>query len=242
MSYYVKLQHFEGPLDLLLFLIKKNEVDIYDIPIALITKQYLEYIQLMQSLDLDLASEFILMAATLIRIKAQMLLPQSPSSETEEEIEDPRQQLVAQLLEYKKYKEVADSLARRETFQRLLFRRGVVDSPGDDTDQALPPIGEITLFDLLAAFHQAMQHLKTTLSHRVELPAVSVEEQVDFILQRLQDKDQLAFFELVQDINEKVVLITTFVALLELMRRQEVVVKQKKLFGDIWIFRTQLQN
>ncbi|MCD6167400.1 segregation/condensation protein A [candidate division KSB1 bacterium] len=242
MSYHVKLQHFEGPLDLLLFLIKKNEINIYDIPIALITKQYLEYIKLMQSLDLEIASEFILMAATLIRIKAQMLLPKPALSEINEEIEDPRQELVAQLLEYKKYKEIAGSLARRENFQRLLFPRGMTDSFADDGSLTVPRMGEVTLFDLLAAFHQAMQRLKTTQPQRIEIPTVSLEEQVDFILRRLQEKDQLTFCELVQDITERVVLVTTFIALLELMRRQEVVIKQKQVFDQIWIFRVHLQN
>jgi len=230
MSYQVKLQNFQGPLDLLLFLIKKNEVDIYDIPIAEITRQYLEYIQLMRQLDLKVAGEFILMAATLIRIKARMLLP---VAEGVEEEEDPREELVHQLLEYKRFKEIASSLSLKEEEQRKLYPRSCFDS----VEVSPNPAKEVSLFDLLWAFREVLKRLPETKPYEVEPVSVTVEEQIDFVLSFLATREKVSFFELVSRIEKRVVMIVTFVAILELIRTGRIKVRQSRPFEEIWIFK-----
>ncbi len=243
MAYRIKLQNFEGPLDLLLFLIKKNEVDIYDIPIALITRQYLEYVQIIQQLDLEIASEFIIMAATLIRIKVQMLLPR-PEVEEEAEEFDPRQDLIERLLEYKKYKEIAFDLSRRETRQRLYFSRSLFGSPTEDLEVTESNIGQVSLFDLLAAFQITMRRLENQPVHQIITPNVTVEEQIQFITAFLENQDQVSFTELLQHVHirTRIALLATFLALLELLRRKVVLVKQSRPFLEIWIFNPHVKN
>jgi|Deesub1362B_J571_1020462.scaffolds.fasta_scaffold03971_6 segregation and condensation protein A len=243
MSYRVKLQNFEGPLDLLLFLIRKNEVDIYNIPIALITRQYLEYIRIMEELDLEVASEFIVMAATLIRIKAQMLLPKPNVEEEIEEI-DPRQELVERLLEYRKYKEIAHELARQESVQLLHFPRSAESIPEVEDAPTEREAGSVSLFDLVAAFYDVMKRLENQPVHRVIAPEVSVEEQMDFIVRFIGDREQASFTELMQHVHvpTRAALVATFMALLELIRRRQVLVKQPRPFAEIWIFRPEVNN
>lgn len=243
MAYRVKLGNFEGPLDLLLFVIKKNEVDIYDIPIALLTRQYLEYIHLMQKLDLDLASDFILMAATLIRIKAQMLLPKPELEEVPEDF-DPRQELIERLVEYKKYKEIAFDLSRRESFRRLHFVRQIPEAQVGDISSDEPIYGQVSLFDLLAAFNESIKKMENEPIHQVLTPAVSVEDQLKFIKSFLKNQDQLSFAELLLHvhINTRSALIATFLALLELIRNDTIIVKQASPFSEIWIFKPQISN
>lgn len=235
MPYRVKLTNFEGPLDLLLFLIKKNEVDIYDIPIAEITQQYLEYVAILQMLDLEGAGDFILLAATLIRIKAQMLLPKPPE-ESEEEEEDPRQELVRRLLEYQRYKEVAGHLSEFEISERDFYSRGHYDlnfDHHDFSDWATP--GEVSLFDLMAVFKQVLMRIPKDIQHKVERIPISVEEQIEHILQELQISRQLLFVNLLQKLPSKIYMIVTFIALLEMMRRGMVVATQSGPYGEIWI-------
>jgi segregation and condensation protein A len=243
MTYRVKLHNFEGPLDLLLFLIRKNEVDIYDIPIALITRQYLEYIHLMQKFDLDLASEFILMAATLIRIKAQMLLPK-PNIEAEMEEFDPRQELIERLVEYKKYKEIAFELSRRESYQRLHFVRRVPDIQFAEFHGDEPIYGQVSLFDLLAAFNESLKRIENEPIHQVVAPIVNMEDQINFILSLLKDQAQMSFTELMQHVHiqTRSVFVTTFLAMLELIRSRKLIIKQKEPFSEIWIFNPQINN
>lgn len=243
MTYRVKLRNFEGPLDLLLFLIKKNEVDIYDIPIALITRQYLEYIRLMQRLDLDFASEFILMAATLIRIKAQMLLPR-PEIEEEAEEFDPRRELVERLLEYKKYKEVAHLLSKRESRQRLHFTRQIRELETVIPAPPEPTSGQVSLFDLLVAFHESLKRLENEPIHQIILPGVSVDEQIQFILSLVKNKDQISFSELLHHVHirSRSALVATFLAVLELIRTGGILVKQGQPFAEIWIFNPSMNN
>lgn len=242
MPYRVKLQNFEGPLDLLLFLIRKNEVDIYDIPIALITRQYLEYIQLMQQLDLEVASEFIVMAATLIRIKAQMLLPK-PQIEEEVEEYDPRQELVERLLEYRKYKEIAHELSRHERRQLLHFARRP-ETSAFLQEEPEEVSGQVSLFDLLSAFHRVLKRLEEQPVHQVVTPSVTVDEQIEFITEFMRERDQVTFSELMQHVHiaTRSALVATFVALLELIKRRVVLVKQPRPFAEIWIFNPQVSN
>lgn len=243
MVYRVKLQNFEGPLDLLLFLIRKNEVDIYDIPIALITRQYLEYIQLMQNLDLEIASEFILMAATLIRVKVQFLLPQPEMDEDLADF-DPRQELVDRLLEYRKFKEISFDLSRRESKQMLYHRRVNPDQEVTFVTDDEPSIGPISLFDLLSAFREVYRRLENQSIHQIVTPSVSVEEQIDFIESFIKDRERISFSELMQHAHthSRSALVATFVALLELIRSRVILIKQSEVFGEIWIFNKSLTN
>jgi len=237
MAYRVKLTNFEGPLDLLLFLIKKSEVDIYDIPIASITQQYLEYVAILQMLDLEGAGDFILLAATLIRIKAQMLLPKSPEAEEEEE-EDPRQELVRRLLEYQRYKEVAEHLSVFETNERYFYSRGHLDLNFDDhdfSDWVDYAKGNVSLFDLMAVFKQVLMRVPKDIQHRVERIPISVEEQIEYIQQELLINKQLLFISLLQKLPSKIYMIVTFIALLEMMKRGMATATQSGPYGEIWI-------
>lgn len=237
MSYRVKLEAFEGPLDLLLFVIKKNEVDIYDIPIAEITRQYLEYLEIITCLDLEGAGDFILMAATLIRIKAQMLLPKPPLAEGEEE-EDPRAELVRRLLDYQRFKEVALQMGDIENRQRLLFARAFFDYDFEsDGGSYWQPPTNVTLFDLMGVFRQALARSSAEKEHTVEAISVTMEEQIDFIEQALQVKEQLLFLALIENLPNQMMMIVTFIALLELIKRGRVQVMQSGCFGEIWIRR-----
>ena len=234
-GYKVKLPNFEGPLDLLLYLIKKEEIDIYDIPIAEITKQYLGYIDLMRELDLEVAGEFILMAATLIQIKVRMLLPKS--EEPAEEEEDPRAELVRRLLEYQRFKEVAESLEEMEANHRRLYGRSYFDweKKNENTEVILK---DISLFDLLSAFKVVLENIPSVTSHEVGVVGVTIEEQIAFLEERLKTSERLAFQEIVSGMKERVVVIVTFMAILELIRTHRIRVQQGSIFGEIYIVRT----
>jgi len=237
MAYRIKLDNFEGPLDLLLFLIKKNEVDIYDIPIAEITSQYLEYVEIIKLLDLESAGEFILLAATLIRIKAKMLLPRLPTDDEEEEIIDPRMELVSRLLEYKRFKELAVKLSDIEAEQSNIFFRGYYDNIEPETEAGIELGEDVTLFSLISAFKQVLDRLPKETFHHVEIIQTSLEEQIEFILNRLVSGRQITFFELVSHVKDRIVIVVTFMALLELIKRGELITRQSKAFGEIWIAR-----
>lgn len=235
MGYRVKLQIFEGPLDLLLFLIKKNEVDIYDIPIAEITRQYLEYVEIIKLFDLEGAGEYIYLAATLIRIKAKMLLPK-PETDEEEEEEDPRMELVQRLLEYKRFKDLTPFLSEHEDTQRNFFPRRYFrfelpeeEEPVEDT------LNEVSLFQLMEVFKKVIEKLPEPTFHRVELISVTLEEQIEFVLSHLVDRSQILFAELMQSFRDRISIIVTLIAVLELVKRNLLMIKQSNPFGDIWI-------
>lgn len=236
MAYRVKLQNFEGPLDLLLFLIKKNEVDIYDIPIAEITAQYLEYVEIIKLLDLESAGEFILLAATLIRIKAQMLLPR-PQTDEEEEIIDPRMELVSRLLEYKRFKELAVKLSNFEEDQGNVFSRGFYQELEPVTEVGIELDEDVTLFSLISAFKQVLDRMPKETFHRVEDIQISLDEQIEYILNQLSNGKRITFFELISHIRDKLMIVVTFIALLELIKRGKLIARQLKAFGEIWIVR-----
>jgi segregation and condensation protein A len=230
-SYHIKLDRFEGPLDLLLHLIKKEEIDIYDIPIAHITLQYLSYIEMMQMLDLDVAGEFLVMAATLMRIKARMLLPAGPIEEEEEE--DPRQELVRKLLEYKRFKEVAESLRGREDRRRLVFARGLSGILSGDEEVELE---ETTLFDLLDALRQALARVVETPVHEIESESLDIIVKIEEISGLLREKGKILFSELLERAKTRLEIIGIFISILELMRLGRAGAVQRKVFGEIWIF------
>ncbi|HEX9971352.1 MAG TPA: segregation/condensation protein A [bacterium] len=236
MTYRVKLQNFEGPLDLLLFLIKKNEVDIYDIPIAEITSQYLEYVEFIKLLDLESASEFILLAATLIRIKAKMLLP-NPETDEDEEIIDPRLELVTRLLEYKRFKELAFKFYDLEDKQSKIFPRGFYSETETVAETEMELTEDVSLFTLMSAFKQILDRIPKETYHRVVDIQISLDEQVEYILNNLDKVKQISFFELMAAVQEKIIIVVTFMAMLELIRRGEIIARQSSSFGEIWIAR-----
>jgi len=235
MSYKVKLESFEGPLDLLLFLIKKEEVDIYNIPIAKITQQYLEYLEILQMLDLESASDFILMAATLMRIKAQMLLPKPSIAEEQEDIEDPRQQLVHRLLEYQRFKEVAADLGQKEDVAGKHFSRGSFKMEEDFFPEDFQPGMEVSLFDLVAAFKTMIDQAKKVTVHRVQVISVTLEECMENVQMKLAERDQVRFADLFTPEADKIVWIVTFIAILELIKLQVIRAFQEKPFAEILI-------
>ncbi len=231
--YKIKLPVFEGPFDLLLYLIKKNEIDIYDIPIAEIIRQYLEYLELMTLLDLEVAGEFVEMVATLMLIKARMLLP-ATHDEEEALPEDPRQPLVLQLLEYKRFKEAAQEMGYRE--QRWMKRfppanehlRKKLEQHEEDL-----PLADASLFDLLTAFKRALDNMPKVTVHSVKTIKITLEDQVNYIFQELNGKPFVLFHDLVKPFKEKIYLIVTFLALLDLIRLQMIKAVQSEVFGEI---------
>ena len=236
----VQLQNFEGPLDLLLFLIRKDEVDIYDIPIAQITQQYLGYVDLMKELDLEIAGEFILMAATLIQIKVRMLLPR-PHVEGEEEAEDPRAELVRQLLEYRRFKEVAESMVDLEARQLRKFSRQDFEWTrpfrGAEEVSNEELLRDVTLFDLLSAFKIVLDNMPKVTHHEVATSGMTVDHQIDFLLEAVETKERVSFFEVVSALVYRVEIVVTFMAILELVKRHKIRFQQAEAFGDIWILK-----
>ncbi len=237
MRYRVKLDIFEGPFDLLLFLIRKNEVDIYDIPIARITEQFLEYIEAMRILDLNVAGDFIEMVAILMHIKARMLLPKTPL-DNEEEAADPRTELVERLLEYKRFKEASYELQYLESDRRRLYKRQdfkFIQTASESEPTTEEFLEKVTLFDLLIAFKRALESMPKVTYHEVQRIDVTVEEQTDYLLRVLHEKKMILFQDLMKRFKKKIVLIVTFVALLELVRKGIISVKQSDVFDDIRI-------
>lgn len=233
--YSVKLEVFEGPLDLLLYLIRKEELNIYDIPIARITQQYLDYLEFMKALNLDIAGEFLVMAATLIKIKSRLLLPRHVEIEGEEAV-DPRHDLVQQLLEYKKFKEAAGRLEEKETHQRLMYPRPKGGFEQPDPATVAPPTPEVGLFDLLAAFRHVVDRLDKVDIYNIVGEDITIEERIDFVQTRIREHGKLSFFGLFEGQTRRLVVVVTFFALLELIRLGRVVVRQRGLFGEIWIY------
>ena len=228
MEYKVRLDQFEGPLDLLLYLIKKQEINIYDIPIARITQQYLQYIGMLEFLNLELAGEFLVMAATLMRIKARLLLPVRDEDQDEEE--DPRRQLVQQLLEYQRFKAAATKLDAMRYQRQLLFVRPDQEIDGDESEAEF----SYSLFDLITAFKGVLERAKARYLD-VRADETSIEEKIELLKKRLADQDVIAFedlFELESGVED---LIATFLAVLEILRLRFAQVKQSKPFGQIWI-------
>jgi len=217
----ISLPEFEGPLDLLLHLIQKHELDIFDIPVAFVTARYLEYIQLMQALDLDLAAEYLLMAATLAHIKSRMLLPASPADDADataaadDEGEDPREALVRRLLEYQKFKSAAEDLAARGVAGRDVFPRGIAVDAGSLGEA---PLAELPLFALLDAFKRILEKRKLTVSHEVTSERVSIAERINEIVERLRGVRTCVFDELFEGDRTRMDLVVTFLALLEMTR------------------------
>jgi len=232
----VRLDNFEGPLDLLLYLIRKNEVSIYDIPIALITAQYLDTIQLMQELDLDVAGEFLVMAATLIHIKSRMLLPRPETAAGVEGEEDPRYALIRRLLEHEKFKAAAGLLHEREQVRAAQWQRPdgrVAGIAGEDYEPEL----EVDLFSLLAAFQAVVDRAKVRPRMLLPPEQISIEVRIAQLLERLSETQACGFDELFADVADRSGLIVTFLALLEMIRLKLVRVFQSASFGVIRVYK-----
>lgn len=236
MTYKVKLEVFEGPLDLLLYLIKKEEIDIYDIPIAKITDQYLEYLELMKLLDLNIAGEFLVMAATLIHIKSKMLLPPDQLEGEDKEEEDPRAELVKRLLEYKKFKEAATQLSQMESHQKHFFAR-VGSAAKIEEPPSHDEFFEASLFDLITAFTKVLKDIPKDAFHQVIKDEFTVSEKIHDILHMLVEKKTMLFTDLFKAAKNKFEIITIFLALLELIKIREVAVMQSAPFSEIEIIR-----
>jgi len=237
MSYKLKLDIFEGPLDLLLYLIKKNDLDICDIPIAEVTEQYLEYIEMMKMLDLEVVGEFLVMAATLIQIKSRMLLPPDPCKEDEEE-EDPRDELVKRLQEYKIFKEIAEQLKIKEQERQKLYPRQLDEETKKELhEDAKEVYFEANLFDLIAAFSKALAKFKDQEVYEVEQEEFTVEDKIHTILHFLLKKTSMLLTDFFVSSRNKMEVIVTFMAVLELIRLKEIRVVQKRLFSDIEVVR-----
>jgi segregation and condensation protein A len=234
--YKIKLDQFEGPLDLLLFFIKRDELDIYDIPISHITREFLEYVNFIKILDLELAGDFILMASTLMHIKARMLLPRE-IDEKGEEI-DPRAELIQALLEYKKYKEVSEELSFYESNQRKIKFRGNFDADFSET----PPeydilLKNVSIYDLAKAFKRAIEEIKEEPVHQVRKINISIDEQIDFIFSQFKEKTEVHFLTLVEKMTEKIRVVITFIALLELVKMSRVGIKESPNYNDFILYR-----
>lgn len=232
----VKLEVFEGPLDLLLHLIKKNEVSIYDIPVSVITEQYIEYLELMKELNLEIAGEYLVMAAELGLIKSKMLLPRQEIEEEVDECGDPREELVRRLIEYKRYKDAACELFARDILGRDVFSRDGLDED-NEKDKSSRPL-RVDLWSLVEAFKDLCERrgvytLRENECIRFEEELVSVEEKIDEIIGVLRGRKRLFFEELFEGVVSKVQLILTFLALLEVVRTGFVVAFQSLPYGPI---------
>jgi segregation and condensation protein A len=232
----IQLPVFEGPLDLLLYLIRRDRIDIHDIPIAPITRQYMEYLDLMRELNLDVAGEFMVMAATLIHIKSKMLVPVDPTEVQGEEAEDPREALVQRLLEFERYKAAAGVLYQKGQIRAATWTRPETALPKllDDAGEEMLEAG---LFDLISAFKELLDRRKTLLAHEVESDGKSVEQRMTEVLGLVREGQSIDFLDLFEGQATKADMIVTFLALLELIRLKSVKVYQRGSFGAIRVFR-----
>ncbi|NGP77926.1 segregation/condensation protein A [Balneolaceae bacterium YR4-1] len=221
--YRVKLKNFEGPLDLLLFFIKRDELDIYNIPISYITEQFLEYIRLMEELDLDVASEFILMASMLMSIKAKMMLPKEDSDDDEMDENDPRYALVQRLLEYKRYKEMAEKMSDIEDESQKRYYRRHYEVDQVKKQASGEALQDVTMFDLMAAFKKVLSDIKKqNLVHHVEKISVTIEQQTEYVLERLHKGGRTAFRKICMELNNRAKVVVTFLAILEMLKEQQI--------------------
>jgi len=221
------LGEFAGPLDLLLYLIRREQANIFDIPVATITAEYLRYIKLMEKLDIAVAGEFLVMAATLIEIKSRMLLPQEPGKEGEEEAEDPRQELVDRLLEHQKYKNAAEMLWSRATVEQAVFTRAPIESDDHNLEVSA------TIFDLFEKFQIIMERRKEEIQLDIQREEMTLAEMITSMRARLKKAKKLNLLELFRTLKTKQELVLAFIATLEIVRTESVRLVQETTFGDI---------
>ena len=227
----IKIPVFEGPFDLLLHLIRENKLDIYDIPISVITSQYLEYIEIMKELNLEIAGDFLVMAATLIQIKSRMLLPPDEEAAAEEQ-EDPRLDLVQRLLDYQKYKEAASDLRTKEEEWMKVFHKEPLAEEGEEEGELY--LFDLSLFDLLDAFKKILDKAPPEIVS-ITRETLTVKDKISMIMEIIEGKEAVRFEDLFRDGISRVQLIITFISLLELIRLGLARVYQEKEFGNIWV-------
>lgn len=235
LPYHVRIENFEGPLDLLLHLIKKNEINIYDIPVAMIAQQYLQYLEAMEELNLNVAGDFLVMAATLLQIKSKMLLPADETAEDDDEGPDPREELVRRLLEYKAFKEAARQLDDQEKVWREIFWRE--QAPLSEEDEKDLPLENVSLFDLVDALKEVLERNPGSRLIEILPDNLTVRERMNLILETLEGKDSVSFTALFEGSSHRMVVVVTFLALLELMRLRVAQVFQAETFGPILVSR-----
>jgi segregation and condensation protein A len=223
----IKIGEFAGPLDLLLFLIRQEQANIFDIPIAKITDEYLKYIRLMKSLDIAVAADFLVMAATLIEIKSKMLLPREPSESENEEIEDPRQELVDRLLEYEKFKTAAQMLYERTTVEEAIFERGQIESDENNAEISA------TVFDLITVFQKILARQKEEIQMEIHREEISLADMIRNLKRRIFRDSEVSLMNFFGEMHTKRELVTAFMAVLEIVRTESVKLLQKTTFGDI---------
>src|SRR5688572_30967820 len=234
-GYPIRLEHFEGPLDLLLHLIKRHEVSIYDIPITTITKQYLEYIDLMTEMNLDVAGEFLVMAATLIHIKSRLLLPRAHPAQEEPE-EDPREALVRRLLEHQKFKAAAELVHERESLRSAQWTRP--DGPiAEIAGEAPEPEVEVDLFSLISAFRNVVERARQRPKMYLPSEQIPIEDRIEQLMARLSETEACGFEDLFSDVESRAGLIVTFLAMLEMIRLKLVRVFQSGVVGPIRVYK-----
>ena len=232
----IQLPEFEGPLDLLLYLIRRDKIDIHDLPVAPITRQYMAYLELMKELNLDVAGEFMVMAATLIHIKSKMLVPVDPTEASlDDDAEDPRDALVRRLLEFQRYKEAAGVLHQKGQIRAATWTRP--DYPLAGLDDSGEEMLEAGLFDLISAFKDLLERRRTLLAHEVPEDGKTVEQRIEEILGRVAEGESLQFEDLFPSSESKAGMILTFLALLELIRLKRIRIYQRGMFGPIRVFR-----
>ena len=233
-AYRIQIDNYSGPLDLLLYLIRREEVDIYDIPVARITQQYLQYMDMLTELNVNVAGEFVVMAATLIEIKSRMMAPQPEVADEEEDLEDPRMELVRQLMEYKRFKEAAVALGERAERRAQRFTR-VGESVDDDGRRVMPAPGGLELWTLLDAFSRLLEQTGRRGPHRVVLDQIPQERLQEELEARLRAAGRISFFALFEGPPDRARMIGLFLALLELVRLQVLRVEQDAPFAEIWL-------
>ena len=222
----LRLGEFAGPLDLLLYLIRQEQANIFDIPIARITDEYLKYIRLMENLDITLAGDFLVMAATLIEIKSKMLLPKEITAD-DEEIEDPRQELVDRLLEYEKFKSASQMLYERSTVEQAVFTRGCIESDENNAEV------NASVFDLLKVFQKIMERHKEVIQMEIHREEITLADMLKNLKKRIFEAKELSLLKFFEEMHTRRELVTAFIAVLEIVRTESVKLMQTATFGDI---------
>ena len=233
MSYKINIDNFEGPLDLLLFFIQRDKLDIYDIPISKITNDFLKYISYLNKMNIDIGADFIYMASLLMNIKSKMLLPITPSDE--DEGIDPREDLVLKLIEYKKYKDISDELYKVMNDYSLTHKTTIKDESEVFEYHQESINQKLDLYDIIRTYADLINNIENITNYELAFEEVSVSDQINFIRDILKNKKEITFSNLIKKFNNKIFLIYTFIAVLEMIKSREIKIEQKKIFSDIYI-------
>ena len=234
MAYAVHLDNFEGPLDLLLYFIQRDKIDIYDIPIAQLAGEYLEYLGMIKALNLAVAGEFVVLAASLMRIKAKMLLPRTVD-ESEELMEDPRQELVDQLVNYQRFKSAAKELGELAELRGAYYPVGGMELPASNGNGVQEYLQDVSLFDLMSVFREVLGRMPSTEPLRMAMEPIKLDDQMSVIRRALDSEGKIAFKEILLKAVDRHEVVVTFLALLEMVKRQQIVVLQADPFGEIML-------